>query len=331
MFNTVIIGCGNIAGGFDTKTSIDEPLTHAGAFTQHGGFDVIACCDPDVAKRQAFQEQWQIPFGADCPEELDVGDLSIDVVSLCSPTVLHGLHLETVFGWQPGLLFCEKPITQNTEEAAEWVQRYAAAGIPFAVNHTRRWAPDICALKEEFAQQKWGKIRSVSCTYNKGILNNGCHMVDLLHYLLGTLRLIAAGAEVYDFWPDDPSIPALLETQGGIPVTLNVGHAQDYSLFEAQFITERGVLNMEAGGMVWSQRTVIDDAHFAGYRSLGKVSVEEGSGRAAMAGAVKNIYQALVEGAALSSTGFTALQAQRVCQQIRQCAQTQTSYSEVSA
>ena len=42
------------------------------------------------------------------------------------------------------------------------------------------------------------RVRSAVGTYNKGVLNNGSHMVDLLHLLLGAddgpLRVIAGAS-----------------------------------------------------------------------------------------------------------------------------------------
>jgi len=329
MFKTVIIGCGNIAGGYDANAASGGwPLTHASAYSAHSGFGIIACCDPDLEKRKAFQEKWNIPLGVSHPEELgDIG-LKADVVSICSPTALHAQHLKTVLDWHPKLLFCEKPIAPDAREAGQWVKRYDEAGIPFVVNHNRRWAPDICSLKDDLTQRKWGQIHSVSGTYSKGILNNGGHMVDLLHYLLGPMKVIAAGKELYDFWPDDPSVPALLETNDGIPVTLNIANAQNYSIFEVQLVTERGVLHMESGGMSWSTRSVVDSPAFSGYRTLGGSVSQEGRYREAMARAVDNIYETLTKGAGLPSTGATALEAQQICQQIRECAQRYLSIKE---
>jgi len=135
------------------------------------------------------------------------------------------------------------------------------------------------------------------------------------------MKVIAAGQELYDFWPNDPSVPALLETTDGVPITLNIANAQHYAIFEVQFVTEYGVLRMESGGMNWSIRSVIDSSDFPGYRSLDSDTSHEGRYREAMACAVDNIYKALTEGADVLSTGATALQTQKICQQIRRCAQ----------
>lgn len=327
MFKIVIIGCGNIAGGYDVDGENSVwPLTHAGAFSAHSGFEIVACCDPDSDKRKAFQEKWSIPVGVSAIEELGEIGKEIDVVSLCSPTAFHVEHLKTILDWKPKLLFCEKPIAPDVKEASDWVKRYEQAGIHFVVNHNRRWAPDICSLKEDFAEKKWGKIYSVSGVYNKGVLNNGGHMVDLIHHLLGPMRVIAAGKQVYDYWPDDPSVPALLETSDGVPITLNIADARSFSIFEVQFVTERGVLVMESGGMAWSLRHVIASPSFPGYRVLDTTCNLEGRYKESMMRAVDNIYKVLTDGDDVPSSGATAVQAQRICQEIRACAQKEIFY-----
>ena len=61
MREVLIVGCGNIAGGFDAGRGADTPpFTHAGAFAQHPDFAVAACVDPDDAQRAAFAERWQV-------------------------------------------------------------------------------------------------------------------------------------------------------------------------------------------------------------------------------------------------------------------------------
>ena len=85
-----MVGCGNIAGGFDTHHSTERmPFSHAGAYARHGGFNVVACIDPDLAKRQAFMRRWSVEYGFDSIEDVaeDVGHYA--VISICSPTNSH--------------------------------------------------------------------------------------------------------------------------------------------------------------------------------------------------------------------------------------------------
>jgi predicted dehydrogenase len=278
----------------------------------------VACVEPDAARREAFMQRWLVEKGfASIDAAAAAGPF--DVVSLCSPTALHAQHLAAVLPLHPRLVFCEKPVTGSAADTAAAVQVCAASGVKMAVNHNRRWAPDIVRLRSELsagASGPWGAVRSAVGIYNKGVLNNGSHLVDLLQMLLGPLELIAAGAPSFDHWNDDPSVPALLQTRTGVPVTLNIAHAADYAVFELQIFTERGMVAMEDGGAGWRLRRVIGSPHFKGYAVLDSGQRVAGEYHASTLAAVGNVHDALTRGATLASTGETALAAQRLCEEI---------------
>jgi predicted dehydrogenase len=317
-FEVLVVGCGNIAGGFDAQRAAGEPpLTHAGAFSRHAGFRLAACVEPDAHRRAAFQQRWQVPHGFAALEEALAQGLRADVVSLCSPTAAHAKDLETALQLAPRAIFCEKPVTPSLAQTRHAVQACADAGVLLAVNHTRRWAPDVVRLRDELAAGQWGPLRAVTGLYNKGVLNNGGHLVDLVQFLAGPLEVLAAGPALHDFWPDDPTVGALLRTEAGVPVTFATAHAADYAVFELQLVTGAGILVMENGGMQWRLRRSAASPHFPGYRALAPAEEIPGDYPQAMTRAVANLHDALVHGAALASSGTTALQAQEVCERIR--------------
>jgi predicted dehydrogenase len=313
-----IVGCGNIAGGFDLGKAADAlPLTHAGAFRRDGGFAVTMCVDPDESRRLAFQEAWEIPASVDSLESISGLRGQFDVISICSPTALHAEHVRAAVALTPRLIFCEKPVTPSADETAACVALCEGAGILLAVNHTRRWAPDVVRLRDQLRAGQWGKVRSISGQYTKGIINNGSHLVDLLLMLFGAVTVRSAGRAVADFWPDDPTIPAMLELADGTVAQISAGDARDYALFELQIVTERGVIAMEGGGLSWRIRRAAESQHFAGYRALDAGEIVAGEYFSAMTAAAANIRRALENNEPLASTGATALGAQRVCEQIR--------------
>lgn len=317
MLNVLIVGCGNIAGGFDAKDG-DEVFTHAGAYRRHGGFRLAACVDPDSERRLAFKEHWSVERDfADLGAALDATD-GYDVVSICSPTRQHAADLRAVFAARPRLVFCEKPMTGDLAEATAIVSAFRDANIPMAVNHTRRWDPEITVFRNALHAHEWGKVRSAVGYYNKGISNNGSHLIDLLHYLLGPLHILAVAKAEIDFFDDDPTVPALLVTSDGVPVHLATGSARDYALFELQLVTEKGVVTLEQGGFLWRERVARDSPHFAGYRVVGEDDCRAGGYASAMLQAAGNIYDTLTKGSGLASTGETALAAQILCNDIRQ-------------
>lgn len=259
---------------------------------------------------------WAVDRGYGSMAELPGEAGAFDVISICSPTPAHHTDALAALALRPRLLFCEKPMCADVALAQDLDGRCKAQGVLLAVNHNRRWDPEVANLRAELAAGAYGEVRSVACHYNKGILNNGSHMIDLLHDLLGPLQLQYAGTPVADVWPADPSVPAWLTTEAGVPVSLNCGHAADYSLFELQIVTARAIIAMEDGGLRWRVRMAAPSPQFAGYKALPEGEVRSGGYLRTMTLAVANIHDALAVHATLASTGDTALAAQRLCEAI---------------
>jgi len=319
--NVLIVGCGNIAGGYDLRQPEDAlPLGHAKAFSRHGGFKLAACVEPDAIKRTAFQERWNVQEGFSSLSDIALGVGKFDVISICSSTSAHADDIQSVLQLKPKLIFCEKPVTTTLKSTQHLVDACAEQQVIMGVNYSRRWSPQVIQLKAELADGYWGAVRSVSAVYNKGILNNGSHMLDLLLYLFGPLRVASVGQAINDFFSDDPSVDAVLLSEQGFPIQLNVAHAKDYVLFEMQTVTEKGVINMEDGGERWRFRYANSSKHLTDYSFLNLGEWVEPEGNYALTGAVSNLFEALKSGVPLASTGINALEAQRLCEQIKQMA-----------
>lgn len=317
----LLVGCGNIAGGFDLGRPAGYlPYTHAGAYTRDGRFDLLACVEPDDKRRSEFMDAWGVPAGFRSIEEALESGNQFDVISICSPTDCHAHDLETALRQKPKLIFCEKPLTTSVAETQRLVAECAKMNVLLAVNYTRRWDAEVSKLQADMQAGRWGKLRSVVGYYNKGILNNGSHMVDLLHLLVGSINIVKVGKPIDDFFADDPTVPVWLEGTQGVPVLLACGHAEDYAVFELQLVFSEGTLTMEEGGLFWRERRAVDSETFKDYRTLEAGVRRAGQYPGAMLKAVDNIYRAINQGDPLASTGESALAAQCVCEQIKQSA-----------
>ena len=256
--------------------------------------------------------------------------MQFDVISICSPTQSHAADLETALQLGPKLVFCEKPVTVSAAQTEYFVAQYSNGQIPLAVNHNRRWDPEINRLRAEMQSGKWGELRTATAVYNKGILNNGSHMIDLLQFLVGPMEVMSVGTAVYDFFPVDPTVPAWLVGPGGVPVQLTCGYATDYAIFELQLVFSAGMLNMENGGTFWRERVAVESDTFNGYRMLDAGTRRPGGDSQSMCEAVDNIYRTVVYGDPIASSGESALAAQRVCERIKQLAQLQQPESFIA-
>lgn len=323
LYRVLIVGAGKIAGGFDAHRADHEPpLSHAKAYLQHGGFKITVVAEPDPERRETFAQRWKISDACDSLAALRQRAGDFDVISICSSTYSHASDLEAAIALRPRLIFCEKPVTTSVENTRRWVNACEQANVLLAVAHLRRWAPDIVRLQSELRHGYWGKVRSVHATYNKGVLNNGSHMLDLLQCLFGDLTVTAVGRPVVDAFPDDPSVPALLTAGDGMSIHLGSADAADYAHFDMEIITEKGVISMENGGARWRFRNVINSAIYGGYRELEPGTIIPGDIQQAFRCAVQNIYAALTEAVPLASTGRTALTAQILCEQLREASRT---------
>lgn len=324
--SVLIVGCGNIAGGFDLNRAAGNlPFTHAGAYLSHGGFTLSACVEPDPAQRNAFMTTWSVSTGFASLQEAAVSGSHYDVVSICSPTACHAANVAQALAMRPQLIFCEKPVTPSVAQTEALISRCDELGITLAVNHNRRWDPALATLRDELRSGRRGILRSVVGLFNKGILNNGSHMLDLLQHLLGDLTLVAVGQPVNDYSEDDPTFPLWLAAADGVPILLACGDARDYTLFELQLIFSEGIVSIEDGGQRWRERRAGESNFFKGYRALDVGGFLIGADEASMLAAIDNIYNHLYHGDVIASTGHTALAAQRLCEQARGMAYLQQS------
>jgi predicted dehydrogenase len=318
----VIVGCGNIGGGFDHgRPAGTWPLSHAGALARHEAFQIVACVDTDEDRRKAFAQRWDIQFNAASLAELAAGLDGVDVVSICSPTALHHKHVMQAIGLSPKVIFCEKPLTSDVASSLSVAEACKAHGIALAVNFSRQWDPSWQDLLQQLQDGRWGAIRSIVGHYNKGILNNGSHMMDMLLRLLGDLDVVTTACSTLDFWGDDPTPAVLLTARGGtVPVYLNPGRAGDFAFFELELVCEKGVVRMRSGGIGWDFRVASPSAEFAGYRTLNESFNVAGRYMETMAAAIADIHSFLATGAPIRSTGENAVKVQSLCTHIQRIA-----------
>lgn len=314
--SVLIVGCGDIAGGFDEAGEGPEIMTHAGAYSHHPGFAVAACVEPDAERRRAFMERWDIAVGFDDLAACRAAGAPYDVASVCVPTPLHAEVLEELLEMPVRAVFCEKPLSGDVEASARLVEAYRAAGRPLAVNYFRRWDESMDRLRQDIAGGDWGAVQSVTGHYTKGVLNCGSHLIDLVTFLAGPLRAEAVFRRRHDFSPEDPTLDALLSTAEGAPVYLVGSDSRHFFTFEIDLVMERGRIVIEDLGRVLRHRRVATHPVFPSRRTLERGEwIGTGFGEA-MVRAVDNLRAHLDSGAELLGDGAGALDVQRLCAEL---------------
>jgi predicted dehydrogenase len=314
----VIIGCGAIAGGYDESYLGPDILTHAKAYRKHAGFRLVACVEPNEKRRRQFMQAWGIEDGFSDIDELLSIDYDFDIASVCAPTSEHANILRKLLSTPIKGVFCEKPISDNFATSKLLVDLYAQAGVPFAVNYFRRWDESLQSLKEAIEKGKWGALQTAACHYGKGIRHNGSHMIDLLQFLLGDLTPVLVSRQQRDFQDADPTLDAILNTQGNVPIHLIGTDSHLFDVFEACLTFENGQISLEQGGEIVRERQVEPDHRFSGHRSLSTGAFRSSSLGDALYRALANLYKAVKESGPLVSNSRTALAAEEVCDHLLQ-------------
>ncbi|WP_417317872.1 Gfo/Idh/MocA family protein [Emcibacter sp.] len=309
-----IIGCGAIAGGYDEHDpeGPDVIQTHAKAFSLDRRFRIIGSYDADKDRARRFARTWKIEHVAD-EIEMALTQLKPDVVCLCSPTKYHARQLELLQDRGIRLVLCEKPLTDSIESSREVAEAYSKGSTVLTVNYTRRWNSAFQDLARRIAAGEFGGLQRGAGWYNKGLYNNGSHMVDLFRMFFGELSVNHAGNVMHDFWDGDPTLNAGLRTANGLPLHLAGTDVRHFQFFECRLIMEKAVIDMADFG----DRLIIRKLGDEGMPVRKAETIDTGREKTFLKLA-DNIAEFFIEGAPLKITAGEALRTLEVCAAIRQ-------------
>ncbi len=196
MIHFALIGCGRIA------------QRHAEHITKFG--KLIAVCD--VVKEKA--DETAKKFNAKAYYSIDdllKNERTVVVVSVCSPNGLHAEH--SIKALNAGFhVLCEKPMAISVYDCGEMLKAAERNNKRLFAIKQNRFNPPVVAIKDLIDKNILGKIYSVqlSCFWNRNedyyknswkgtksmdggtLYTQFSHFVDLLYYMLGDVKNVAA-------------------------------------------------------------------------------------------------------------------------------------------
>ena len=84
-----VIGCGRIGGMLEDDPFRQHPCTHAGALKGNPSIDIVAACDTDPERLEAFGRIWGAGRLYSGYAELLEKEKDLDIVSVCTWTESH--------------------------------------------------------------------------------------------------------------------------------------------------------------------------------------------------------------------------------------------------
>lgn len=185
-----IIGNGGIANA------------HMGGYLALGDeIELVACCDINFPKAQAFKEKYGFSACYDnCYDMLK--NHKLDIVSVCT---WNSAHAEcTIAALDSGCnVLCEKPMAMNTEEALKMKEAAERNGKLLMIGFVRRHGNDAAAAIDYIEKGYVGDVYYAKASYLRRcgfpggwfgdksvsgggpLIDLGVHVIDLVRYILG--------------------------------------------------------------------------------------------------------------------------------------------------
>ena len=177
--NTIIIGLGNVGALYD-KNRKHHVTTHLKSLKMIKEFNLNYVIDINKKKIELIKN-YRINFSNNISKiKNSINENTFIVLSTPTPTHLNvfkqlaKLNLKNIF--------FEKPIGKNLSECKKIIQICKKNKIKIYTNYFRRDLDTFKKIKSFIKGNHIGKILSGEFIYDKYLLNNGCHAIDLLNY-----------------------------------------------------------------------------------------------------------------------------------------------------
>lgn len=250
-----LIGCGRISGH------------HARSIIRLSGVDLVAVCDLDLQKAQAYSDAFGVSAYKNYHQMLDENP-NINVVSIATPSGMHYEHAIEMITRYNKHIIVEKPTFIKPSQVNEVYLKAADLGLQVFAVFQNRHNKAVTRVLKGIAENELGSVRTLAVrvrwcrpqryydmaawrgtfSMDGGCLTNqGIHHIDLMRKLGGEVRRVlsihrtlGASIEVEDI------VTALVEFESGAVGTLEVTTAARPVDYEASLslVCENGLAQL---------------------------------------------------------------------------------------
>lgn len=184
------LGLGRIASLLEDDTKREKPASHAGAFSQAAGAELVGGWDLEPGRCRAFSQRWSVPTDFSGAAQL-LNTLKPDVLVVSTWPDSHAELVDLACEHRVPVVVCEKPLTANLGEARRLVKRVLKTSTKVMVNHERRYARDYRRVSSLIHERTYGRLVTVAAKLFMGrgrtpgevLLWDGTHLIDILRFL----------------------------------------------------------------------------------------------------------------------------------------------------
>lgn len=266
IWRAAVIGLGNIGYLFNLDPKRRDTWSHVAAYTRCERTNLVGAVEIDSSKINLFRGQFP-----EVPVYSTINDLmmnaSPDIVSVCTPAENHFPMVQDILEHDVKAIFCEKPLSENTRDAATLVGKCQVAGVVLSVNHTRRWESNYLYARELIDRGRIGQIRAVNIVYPAQVFNIGTHIFDIVRMLV-RLDVTQVCATPFFFQQPDPDVSGWILFSDRIPCTILATGKREDLIFEIDIVGSEGRLRITENGEVVELYRFVESGRYSGYREL---------------------------------------------------------------
>jgi len=319
-FKSVLLGFGKIGAGYSDDKCMEKYYpyaTHAQVLTDHSAFDWIGVVEPSQEKLNSAK-MWGVKNVASTLSELERRE-EVQIAVLATPPEARIAALD----FFPNLIgvIVEKPLGNTFKESAEFVAACGRRDIAIGVNLFRRYSQAYQDLARHLTSQI-GVPQLAFLTYGNGLKNNGVHMIDLVHMLLGPTKIEQSLFNKASFFEspmkNDTNLPFALHLESAVTVLAAPLKFSNYREVGLDIWGSSGRLQLLNEGLISIFTPNGPNRAMTGQSELvnDKMEINLTDLGTAMYNMYDNLANFLNNGEALCCDGGTALRAEKVIEKL---------------
>ncbi len=251
-YKAAVIGLGNIGLMYDFDEKRNHPSSHSLAYTYSDDFDLVFGIDSEIVKKDYLKQICPTTrFFNTVDEAVEKGYTNdIDVVSVCTPPDTHYKIISELLGRKIGkIIFCEKPIALNVEEAKKIKELVNKSNIKIIPNISRRWNSGLRKVTDCVQNEIYGKLEKINIRYTRGIYNTGSHLFDLLEMWTGSeIESVEALDKTITTAEPEPSFSFFFRMSNGVTGYAEAIDDEHYYMFDIDMFMSEGKIEMRNSG-----------------------------------------------------------------------------------
>jgi len=272
-----IIGLGRVARELEEDALRPKPCSHAGGWLSRNEVTIVAGCDVDAGRRQAFGEHVGVTALYEDYREM-LANEHLDFVSVCAYATERCAMVTAAAEAGVRGIWCEKAAATSLAEMDRMAEVLERHDTQLIVSYMRRWENRYRCLKTFIDEDGLGRLQTVNVHFTGNMLHTGTHAFDLLRMLVGEVGSVQAWLREDDGRPlqsgyryggdeafQDYGGNVVLHFENGITAMIH-GEIKDYFRFEFELLGTKGMVRV--GNTQQEYWSVGDSRYSAGLLEL---------------------------------------------------------------